>query len=269
MTGGSEGAVLSPLLPLPSCRQPAGPHLPRHAGLSLVSLSCRLPVPWFSTPGSPCLSPLSLCLGVPASLWLSLSPVVCVAPLYPLPAIPSLLALLPLSSLLSLVSLSVSCLPPAQCSSLPPCLCLPHLCPFPHPLSGHLPSCVFVSSPLLCLPPPSPHSFGRNFLSTGLSAFPRHGAGPCRPQYGLSLMLGGPHPALQGLRSALACQSRPRPRSQDASTPGLCLVKGQVSQRGPESPGVRVDPRDGREDRASGGRRVGRPRVKSDGLRDP
>ena len=122
---------------------------------------------------------------------------------------------------------------------------------------------------LLCLPPPSPHSFGRNFLSTGLSAFPRHGAGPCRPQYGLSLMLGGPHPALQGLRSALACQSRPRPRSQDASTPGLCLVKGQVSQTGPESPGVRVDPRDGREDRAFGGRRVGRPRVKSDGLRDP
>ena len=48
MTGGSEGAVLSPLLPLPSCRQPAGLHLPRHAGLSLVSLSCRLPVPWVS-----------------------------------------------------------------------------------------------------------------------------------------------------------------------------------------------------------------------------
>lgn len=85
MTGGSEGAVLSPLLPLPSCWQPAGPHLPRHAGLSLVSLSCRLPVPWFSTPGSPCLSPLSLCLGVPASLWLSLSPVVCVAPPLPTP----------------------------------------------------------------------------------------------------------------------------------------------------------------------------------------
>ena len=30
-----------------------------------------------------------------------------------------------------------------------------------------------------------------------------------------------------------------------------------------------MDPRDGREDRAFGGRRVGRPRVKSDGLRDP
>lgn len=182
MTGGSEGAVLSPLLPLPSCRRPVGPHLPRHAGLSLVSLSCRLPVPWFSTPGSPCLSPLSLCLDVPASLWLSLSPGVCVAPLYhswPFP--PSWL-----------FSPSVSRLPPPQCSSLPPCLCLPHLCPFPHPLSGHLPSCVFVSSPLLCLPPPSPHSFGRDFVSTGLSAFPRHGAGPCRPQCGLSLMLGVP-----------------------------------------------------------------------------
>lgn len=45
-------------------------------------------------------------------------------------------------------------------------------------------------------------------------------------------------------------------------------MKGQVSQTGPEAPGVRVDPRDGREDRAFGGRTVGRPRVKSDKFRD-
>ena len=182
MTGGSEGAVLSPLLPLPSCRQPAGPHLPRHAGLSLVSLSCRLPVPWFSTPGL-LVSLLCLCAsmsprpsGCPC-LWRFVSP----------PSTTPGRSLPPGSS----PPLSVSRLPPPQCS-LPPCLCLPHLCPFPHPLSGRLPSCVFISSPLLCLPPPSPHSFGRDFVSTGLSAFPRHGAGPCRPQCGLSLMLGVP-----------------------------------------------------------------------------
>ena len=259
MTGGSEGAVLSPLLPLPSCRQPAGPHLPRHAGLSLVSLSCRLPVPWFSTPGSPCLSPLSLCLDVPASLWLSLSPGVCVAPLYhswPFPPSwlfsPSLCLSSPSPSMLSpsvsLSSSSLSVSPSSVWAS--PLLCFHLLSP---PVSASsISSLIWKRLCLhwpLCFPTPRGWT-----LQT--------------PVWALSDAR-GPHTALQGLRSALVCQSRPRPRSQDASTPGLCLVKGQVSQTGPESPGVRADPRDGREDRAFGGRRVGRPRVKSDGLRDP
>ena len=141
--------------------------------------------PWsLPAPGSPSLGLLCLCASA------SPHPSDCPRllrfaslPTHRLPAIPSLPSSLPL------ISLCVSSLSPPPCSSLPPCLCRPHLCPFPHPLSGRLPSCVFTSSTLLCPPPPSPHSFGRNFLSSGLSASPRCGAGPCGPQCGLSLML--------------------------------------------------------------------------------
>lgn len=161
-------------------------------------------------PGSPSLGRLCLCTSVSPRL----SDCPCLLrfaslPTHPLLAIPSL-PLLP--SPLPLISLCVSSLSPPPRSSPPPCLCLPHLCPFPHPLSGRLPSCVFTSSPLLCPPPPSPHSFGRNFLSTGLSASPRCGAGPCRPPVWTLSDARGPYPALQGLRSAFTCPRMPPPQ---------------------------------------------------------
>ena len=172
-------------------------------------------------------------------------------PPLPLLAVPSLLALLPLclsspspsmllSPSVSLSSSSLSVSPSSVWAS--PLLCFRLLSP---PVSASsISSLIWKRLCLhwpLCFPTPRGWT-----LQT--------------PVWALSDAR-GPHTALQGLRSALVCQSRPRPRSQDASTPGLCLVKGQVSQTGPESPGVRADPRDGREDRAFGGRRVGRPRV--------
>ena len=135
-------------------------------------------------------------------------------------------------------------------------------------ISVHFPIlCLGVSPPVFSPPLPS---------CVRLLHLPTHLEETFSPLASLLPHAAGLDPANPSVDSLRCSGSPPCPArseeclhlSQDASTPGLCLVKGEVSQTGPESPGVRVDPKYGREDRAFGGRTVGRPRVKSDKFRD-